>query len=50
MSFIAVFFTVFFFVAIVLGPIFGAEDRPGFLRVDRKPRRIVGPPWNREAR
>jgi hypothetical protein len=27
---------------IVLGPVFGAESRPGFLRPDRKPRPIVG--------
>ena len=47
MDFIAVFFTLFFLVVFVLGPIFGAESRPGFLRVDRKPRPIVGPPWNR---
>jgi hypothetical protein len=44
MSFLAIFFTVFFFVAIVLGPIFGAEDRPGFLRPNDKPRRNNDPP------
>jgi hypothetical protein len=46
MGFIAVFFIVFFFVVIVLGPIFGAESRPGFLdpRVKAKPN--VGPPWH----
>jgi hypothetical protein len=27
---------------IVLGPIFGAESRPGFLRPDRKLRPMVG--------
>jgi hypothetical protein len=43
MSFLAVFFTVFFFVAIVLGPIFGAEDRPDFLRPDSKFRKMVTP-------
>jgi hypothetical protein len=39
MSVIAVFFLIFFFMAIVLGPIFGAESRPGFLdpRVKVKP-------------
>jgi hypothetical protein len=33
---------VLMLVAIVLGPIFGAESRPGFLRPDRKPRPMVG--------
>jgi hypothetical protein len=28
-------------VAIVFGPIFGAESRPGFLRPERKPRPMV---------
>ncbi len=28
--------------AIVFGPIFGAESRPGFLRPDRKPRPFAG--------
>jgi hypothetical protein len=32
-------------IAIVLGPILGAEDRPAFKWPDRKPRRMVGPPW-----
>ena len=45
MSAIAVFFTVFFFLVVVLGPIFGGEDRPSFRWPDRKPRRMVGPPW-----
>ena len=48
MDFVAVFFVIFFFATLVLGPLFGAESRPGFLRVDRRPRRVVGPPWNRE--
>jgi hypothetical protein len=39
---IAIFLACFFFIAIVLGPIFGAESRPGFLRPDRKPRRMAG--------
>lgn len=46
MDFIAVFFAVFFLVVFVLGPIIGAESRPAFLRPDRKPRPIVGPPWH----
>jgi hypothetical protein len=29
-------------VTIVLGPIFGAESRPGFLRPDRKLRPMIG--------
>ncbi len=37
MSFLFVFFAVFFFLAIVVGPILGAEDRPAWLNVDRKP-------------
>jgi hypothetical protein len=39
MSYLAICFTVFFFVVIVLGPIFGAEDRPSFLRPNEKPRK-----------
>jgi hypothetical protein len=37
------------FAIIVLGPIFGAESRPAFLRPDRKPRPMVGPieEWGR---
>ena len=46
MSFIAIFFTVFFFVVIVLGPIFGAESRPGFLDPRHKAKPNVGPPWH----
>jgi hypothetical protein len=42
MSFVAVFFVAFFFIAIVLGPIFGAEDRPDFLRPDSKFRKMYG--------
>ncbi len=45
MSFLAIFFTVFF-LAVLLAPIFGAESRPAFLRPDRKPRPNVGPPWH----
>jgi hypothetical protein len=43
MDFVAVFFVVFFFVTIVLGPILGAEDRPEFLRPDSKFRKMVTP-------
>jgi hypothetical protein len=43
MSFVAVFFVAFFFIAIVLGPILGAEDRPDFLRPDSKFRKMVTP-------
>ncbi|HMJ96772.1 MAG TPA: hypothetical protein VK486_13010 [Thermoleophilaceae bacterium] len=46
MSFIAVFFVVFFFVALVLGPIFGAESRPDFVDPRVKAKRNVGPPWH----
>jgi hypothetical protein len=43
MDFVAVFFVVFFFVTIVLGPIFGAEDRPDFLRPFHKAKKMVTP-------
>src|SRR5215213_5766090 len=43
MSFVAVFFIGFFFIALVLGPLFGAEDRPDFLRPDSKFRKMVTP-------
>ena len=47
MSFLAVFFIVFFFVTIVLGPIFGAEDRPELPAIPTsKARQNVGPPWH----
>lgn len=41
---LVIFFGVFFFATMVLGPIFGAESRPAFKRPDRKPRPMVG--WN----
>jgi hypothetical protein len=41
MSFIAVFFVVFFFLALVVGPWLKIEDRPAFRWPDRKPRRMV---------
>jgi hypothetical protein len=43
MSSLAIFFTLFFFAVIVLGPIFGAEDRPGFVRPNDKPRKNNDP-------
>jgi hypothetical protein len=39
---LVIFFVAFFFIAIVLAPIFGAESRPDFLRPDRKARPMVG--------
>ena len=47
MTFLVVFFGVFFFIACVLGPIFGAESRKGFdddPNVKAKPN--VWPPWD----
>ena len=37
MSFLLVFFAVFFFLTFVVAPILGAEDRPAWLNVNRKP-------------
>jgi quinol-cytochrome oxidoreductase complex cytochrome b subunit len=45
MSFLAIFFIVFFFVVLVLGPIFGGERPPGFRDPNRKARQNVWPPW-----
>jgi hypothetical protein len=43
MSFLAVFFTVFFVLYVVVGPIWGAEDRPYMKRPeDRSIRMPVG--------
>ena len=50
MTFLFVFFAVFFFLACVLGPIFGAESRQAFMRPDKKPRPNVGPPWEGDYR
>ena len=50
MSFLAIFFLVFFFVASVLGPIFGAESRPGFLKPDLKAKPSVWPPFDEQGR
>jgi hypothetical protein len=41
---LVIFFSVFFFLTMVLGPIFGAEDRPAFRWPDRKPRTA----WTRQ--
>jgi hypothetical protein len=41
MSFVLVFFAVFFFLALVLGPAMKIEDRPAFKRPDKKPRRMI---------
>ncbi len=41
MSFLFVFFAVFFFLTFVVAPFFAAESRPGWLNVDRKPRRQI---------
>jgi hypothetical protein len=39
---LAIAFVLFFFVTIVLGPIFGAESRPEFLRPDSRFRKMYG--------
>jgi hypothetical protein len=41
MTFFFVFLAVFFFLAVVVGPWVGIEDRPAFKRPDKKPRRMV---------
>jgi hypothetical protein len=41
MSFVFVFFTVFFFLALVVGPAMKIEDRPAFKRPDKKQRRWI---------
>jgi hypothetical protein len=41
MSFLFVFFTVFFFLALAVGPWLRREDRPAFKRPDKKPPRMV---------
>ena len=45
MSFLAWFFTVFFVLAIVFGPIFGAEDRPHMKRPEDKSIRMAVGSW-----
>ena len=42
MEWLVVFFVVFFLVACLGAPRFGAEDRPGFKHPDRKVRQPVG--------
>jgi hypothetical protein len=47
MSFLAIFFIVFFVIVLVLGPIFGGERQlPGFRDPNKKARQNVGPPWD----
>jgi hypothetical protein len=41
MTFIAVFLVVFFFLAVVVGPLCRVEDRPAFKWPDKEPRRMV---------
>ena len=41
MSFVFVFFALFFFLALVVGPAMKIEDRPAFKRLDKKPRRMI---------
>jgi hypothetical protein len=41
MSFLFAFFTVFFFLAVVVGPWLRVEDRPAFKRPDKKVRWLV---------
>jgi preprotein translocase subunit SecG len=48
MSFLAIFFIVFFVIALVLGPIFGAESRPGFIDPRVKAKQNVWPPWKQD--
>ena len=41
MSFLFIFYAVFFFLALVVGPALRIEDRPAFKRPDKKPRRMI---------
>lgn len=41
MTFLFVFFAVFFFLALVVAPAMKIEDRPAFKWPDKKPRRMV---------
>jgi len=45
-SFLAIFFILFFLIVCVLGPIYAGETRPGFLNPNKKARQNVGPPWH----
>lgn len=50
MSFLAVFFTVFFVLYIVAGPIFGAEDRPYMKRPEDRTIRMPVGDWFHKLR
>ena len=41
MTFLFVFFAVFFFLSLVVAPWLRIEDRPAFKRPDKKPRRMI---------
>jgi hypothetical protein len=41
MTFLFVFFALFFFLALVVGPAMKIEDRPAFKWPDKKPRRMI---------
>jgi hypothetical protein len=41
MSFLFIFFAVFFFLAVVVGPAMRIEDRPAFKRPDKKVRWLL---------
>jgi hypothetical protein len=45
----AVFIAVFFVLVFVVAPLLGLEDRPEFLRPERKPRLLIGS-WFRDRR
>jgi hypothetical protein len=42
MTVVSVFFTVFFVLALIVGPLIAEEDRRGFKRPDVNPRQAVG--------
>jgi hypothetical protein len=42
MNVLPAFFIAFFVLVFIVGPLVAAEDRPGFKRLDRKPRQAVG--------
>jgi len=42
MTVIPVFFSVFFVLAVIVGPLVAPEDRPGFKRPDARLRQPVG--------
>jgi hypothetical protein len=41
MTFLFIFFAVFFFLALVVAPALKIEDRPAFKSPDKKPRRMT---------